>query len=203
LPPGNWRDYDGALPVTVMHRVALLGLVLAACGCETAEQVEFGDPGRVAGGFSGGETDPGADCVVNNACTVSWKNRIYPAIFDAPLGGDDPTGACGAPKCHASGAGGLLMPTGNQDESYVRLSAYTLVGGRHYIVPCHPELSHMMCNLRFASDVDNPYIGPDNEFTGGCGSPMPKPDEDVDSSPLNQDQLEDIATWIACGAPQN
>ena len=46
-----------------------------------------------------------------------------------------------------------------------------------------------MCNLKFADGVDNPYVGDDEEFTGGCGSPMPKPDE-------NHEKLTRLAgTW--------
>ena len=59
-------------------------------------------------------------------------------------------------------------------------------------MPCHPELSHIICNLKFAEGVNNEFIGPDQEFTGGCGSPMPKPDEDVAADPLSEDQLDDI-----------
>jgi hypothetical protein len=179
-----------------------LALALFLVACATEEQVEFGDPDKFDGSFNSDLTGPG-DCSVNNACGVSWSNRVHAAIFAAPFGGSEPSGGCGAPACHDEGAGGLLFPSDDADEAYFRLTSYELVGGRPYIVPCHPELSHLMCNLKFADGTDNPYVGEDEEFSGGCGSPMPKPDENVPAEPLNQDQLEDIAEWIACGAPQN
>lgn len=176
--------------------------MLLGLGCETAEQVAFGDPARVAGGIPD-TVGPGGDCDVNNACAVSWENRVYIGIFDAPFDASEPSGGCAETRCHANGAGGLTFPSDNPGEGYFRITSYTLVGGRPYIVPCHPELSHIMCNLRFAAGVTNPYVGDDEAFTGGCGSPMPKPDENVPAEPLTQEQLDDIAEWIACGAPQN
>jgi len=181
--------------------VAVLVFAAVATGCETAEQVEFGEPSKVGRGFEQEEVE--TECVVNNACTVSFSNRIFAQILDAPLGGEEPSGGCGLPLCHNNGAGGLRIPQADAEESYFQLVGYQLAGGRAYIVPCHPELSHVMCNLKFADGVENPYVGDDAEFTGGCGSPMPKPDEDVEAEPLNRAQLEDIAEWIGCGAPLN
>jgi hypothetical protein len=171
-------------------------------GCATEELPDYGDPAEAERPF-GDDVQAGGDCTVNNACGVSWQNRIHATIFAAPFDGGEPSGGCGAPACHDEGAGGLLFPADDPEEAYFRLTAYELVGGRPYIVPCHPELSHIMCNLKFQAGTDNPYVGDDLEFTGGCGSPMPKPDEDVPAQPLTEDQLEDIAEWIACGAPQN
>lgn len=181
----------------------LMVLAIGICGCATEEEVNYGEPGRVAGGIPDRPQDVRAPCEVNGACLVSWTNDIFPNIFSAPLAGETPSGGCTEGACHADGAGGLRMPPTSEGESYFNLIDYQLVGGRPYIVPCHPDLSHMMCNLKFADDVDNEFIGPEQEFTGGCGSPMPKPDEDVETDPLNQDQLDDIAEWILCGAPQN
>ncbi len=178
-------------------------LTALGAGCATEEDVNYGDPARVAGGIPERPQDVVLPCEVNGACVVSWSNDIFPNIFNAPIGGAVPSGACTAAECHADGAGGLRMPPNSPSEAYLSMIDYQLVGGRPYIVGCHPELSHLMCNLKFASDVDNEFVGPDKEFTGGCGSPMPKPSETVDSDPLNQAQLQDIAEWILCGAPQN
>ena len=210
MPPRFTHDYDASLSVLASHynKLAVFALVLFGGGCETAEQVEFGDPARVAGGFNDIPTDPAADCVVNNACSVSWSNRIYAGILDAPLASSEPTGACGAPACHDSGAGGLVFQSGNSADAFFRLTTFGLPSPpteppRPYVVPCHPELSHIMCNLLFEDGVVNPHVGDGQALTGGCGSVMPKPDEDVVTEPLNQEQLDDIAEWIACGAPQN
>lgn len=181
----------------------VIALAIAGFGCATEEDVNFGEPGRVAGGIPDRPEDVVAPCEVNGACLVSWRNDIFPNIFNAPIGGEVPSGGCTVSECHADGAGGLRMPPTSEGESYFNLIDYQLVGGRPYIVPCQPQLSHMMCNLKFAEGVDNEFIGPDQEFTGGCGSPMPKPDDDVEADPLSQEQLNDIAEWILCGAPQN
>lgn len=165
--------------------------------------MRYGEPGRVAGGIPDRPEEVVPPREVNGACLVSWKNDIFPSVFNAPIGGEVPSGACTQGECHADGAGGLRMPPTSEGESYFNLLDYQLVGGRPYIVPCQPQLSHIVCNLKFADDVDNEFIGPSQEFTGGCGSPMPKPSETVDSDPLNQEQLDDLAEWILCGAPQN
>ena len=177
--------------------------VAALAGCATEEDVLFGEPGRVAGGIPERPQDVMLPCEVNGACLVSWRLDIFPNIFNAPIGGDVPSGGCTVGECHADGAGGLLMPPTSEGESYFNLIDYQLVGGRPYIVPCRPELSHMMCNLKFADGVNNDFIGPNENFTGGCGSPMPKPSENVQADDLDQDQLDAIAEWILCGAPQN
>ena len=182
--------------------VTAIAMATSLVGCATEELPEYGDPSKAERPF-GTDLPVGEDCTVNNGCGVSWTNRIHATIFAAPFGGAEPSGGCGAPACHDQGAGGLTFPAEDPDEAYFRLTGYELVGGRAYVVPCHPELSHIMCNLVFEDGVDNPYVGEDQNFTGGCGSPMPKPDENVPAEPLNADQLEDIAEWIACGAPQN
>jgi hypothetical protein len=177
-------------------------IALALSACATEDEPVFGEPGRVAGGFNQGQMTTGP-CEVNGACTVSWSNNLYPQIFAAELGGETPSGACGEAECHREGAGGLRFPPDNENDAYFNLTSYELVGGRPYIVGCHPEQSHIMCNLRFADGVINDYVGPEMELTGGCGSPMPKPTETVPTEPLDQDQLNAIAEWITCGAPAN
>jgi hypothetical protein len=189
-------------PLGSRRFVGLVTVLGALTGCATEEQVEFGDPAFVAGGNSRGSGNVPV-CIPNGACAKSWNTHVYPGIFDAPLDGDVPSGACGAPGCHDKGSGGLFFPSGNADEGFVRLTNFQLVGDRRYIEPCYPELSHVMCNLRFLPEVVNPYVGPDEELTGGCGSPMPKPDDLVPSSPLNQEQLDTLAEWIQCGAIDN
>jgi hypothetical protein len=183
--------------------VLAMACAVVGMGCATEEDVNFGDPGRVAGGIPDRPEDIMTPCEVNGACLVSWETDIFAGVFSAPIGGDVPAGGCTEGECHADGAGGLFMPPTSAAETYFNLVDYQLVGGRPYIVPCHPELSHVVCNLKFADGVDNEFVGPDKEFTGGCGSPMPKPDEDVASDPLDQDQLDALAEWILCGAPQN
>jgi hypothetical protein len=175
---------------------SLLVMGLLAGGCATEEEVLFGEPGRVTGGFEGVTVTGGSSCQVNGACTVSWRQQIYPQVLDGP------PGSCGAFGCHRDGAGNFIF-SADPDEAYDSLLAFDLPAGRSYVVPCEPSLSHIMCNLRFEAGVDNPYVGPDAEFTGGCGSSMPKVDATVDSAPLAQEDLDLLAEWILCGAPKN
>jgi hypothetical protein len=192
----------GRLRSTALGSPRWLAIALVLCGCATEEEIEFGDPAFVAGGHAPDPTEP-PPCIPSGACAKSWRTHVYPGIFDAPLDGEAPSGACAAPGCHDQGSGGFFFPTSNAAEAYIRLTGFELYGARKYIVPCHPQLSHALCNLRFQPDVDNPYVGEDLPLTGGCGSPMPKPDELVPSSPLNQEQLDTLAEWITCGAPDN
>ncbi len=192
-----WSGAHAVMPALVM------ALAVAGTGCATEEEPRFGEPGRVAGGIPDRPEEFTAPCEVNGACLVSWKNDIFPNIFNAPIGGETPSGGCTVSECHAAGAGGLRMPPTSASETYFNLIDYQLVGGRPYISPCYPQVSHVLCNLKFADNVQNEFIGPNQEFTGGCGSPMPKPSETVASDALDARQLADIAEWIQCGAPQN
>lgn len=186
---GRWWLYWALLPLLT--------------GCSTEEQVEFGEPSRLTGGFASGNATVGGSCVIDGGCSVSWRNQIYGAMLDAPIGGDVPSGACGARGCHDDGAGNLVFPSGDADTAHGNLLAYGLPGAAGYVVPCEPQLSSIFCNLRFEAGVENPYVGPGETFTGGCGSSMPKLDPDIDAEPLNQLQLDLLAEWIQCGAPNN
>ena len=179
-----------------MPKLGSLFLVgILAGGCATEEEVRFGEPGRVTGGFEG-VTVTGGSCQVNGACTVSWRQQIFGQVLDGP------PGACGAIGCHRDGAGNFVFPA-DSDAAYESLLAFDLPGGRPYVVPCEPALSHIMCNLRLATGVENPYVGPDAAFTGGCGSSMPKADASVGSAPLSQVDLDLLVEWVLCGAPRN
>lgn len=182
--------------------VGSVGLI-ALGACATEETLNVGDPAKVSGGFGEITNTNDAACTPDFDCAVSWKDDVYAAIFDAPTSASMPSGACGAADCHDSGAGGLTFPVGNATDAYLRLTSYNLAGVGSYIVACRPDLSPIMCNLAFAEGVENPYVGPTANFTGGCGSPMPKLTAGSAGDALNQEQLNTIAGWIACGAPQN
>ncbi len=96
-----------------------------------------------------------------------------------------------------------MLPPDDPLEAHANLLSYELFGSLPYVVPCHPELSYLICNLRLQDGALNPYIGPNEEFQGGCGSPMPKSTQEVNTQPLTEEQLETIAEWITCGAPLN
>lgn len=179
-----------------MERLAPLSfLLILACGCATEEEPLFGEPGRVTGGFEGTSVTTGGTCEVNGACSVSYRQQVYEMM-------EGPPGSCGAVDCHRDGQGNFVFPA-DPDAAYDSLLAFDLPGGKPYVVPCEPSISHILCNLKFESDVDHPYVGPGKDFTGGCGSSMPKEDATVGAQPLGQDELDILAEWILCGAPKN
>ena len=109
-----------------------------------------------------------------------------------PIGGPEPTGACGVPGCHKVAVAGLLFPPDDAAAAYDNLIEYKL-GLDPYVVPCDAASSTLLCNLALESGVINPTA------LEPCGWPMPKPPHD----PLTQDQLNTIVGWIDCGAPEN
>ena len=202
-----WREHlqlaSGALAI-------ILASVTVQFGCATEEEVLYGDPARVAGGTSTGtvasSSGSGEVCTIDSFCSVSWSKDIYGKIFDAPKDDPQPTGACSTSGCHAMGTAGFEMPPGDPDTAYASMMQHAInqgTGSGLYVVPCRPELSRVMCNLAFDEAVDNPYVGDDLPMTSLCGSPMPKLNIQSDGEPLSQQQLDDIATWIKCGAPNN
>jgi hypothetical protein len=201
----------GHAPRWLFKAMAVAGVVQLCAfqlGCATEEDVLFGDPERVAGGTStstASSTSSGAGdvCFIDTQCTVSWSTDIYEGIFNAAQSAPQPTGACGEMGCHESGAAGLFLPPDQADAAYSQITSYKLGGGGPYVVDCKPELSRIMCNLAFADGVINPYVGEELSLSGPCGSPMPKLKGNSPGEALAQDQLDIIAEWIRCGAPQN
>ncbi len=193
-------------------RAAVGTTFVAACifqfGCATEEDVLFGDPARVAGGTSSSaasssSSGAGPICTVDPNCGVSWSKDIFEGILDAPTEAAEPTGACGAAGCHEMGAAGLFMPPGQSDTAYTQLTNYKIAGSGPYIVDCEPGQSRIMCNLAFADGVDNDFVSEELTLSGPCGSPMPKLQGKSPGEPLSQEQLDTIAEWIRCGAPNN
>jgi hypothetical protein len=125
----------------------------------------------------------GGTIVDGGPCSVSWSQTIYPAM--------QATGAWG---CAATGAchGGTTKPvlTGTTASSfYTSLANYTLVPGNAnpYFNPCStdPTKSAFLCS-----------VSP----TGTCGSLMPLAGG---VGAMTDAGLANIATWVACGSPQN
>ena len=86
----DWTQRRGPL-------VALCAIVLACAGCATEEELKFGDPARVTGGFPVSASAGGGEiCEVDDSCQISWALQIYGDILDGPA-------ACGAKDCHAEG----------------------------------------------------------------------------------------------------
>ncbi|MEO5731145.1 MAG: hypothetical protein ABI134_21740, partial [Byssovorax sp.] len=59
-----------------------------------------------------------------------------------------------------------------------------------YVAPCDKTGSRLLCNT--ATQSDNPY--------GHCGTAMPFGSA---ATKLTTQQLDTLAEWIACGAPEN
>lgn len=192
-PRENKRAHRGA------YVAAALALSVIAGACASAETIAFSDGECVAGGCQQGSTtsstssttssSTGGVCTVNMDCAVKWGTDVFAGILDTPAAGCTKTSGC-----HGSGQGGVTIEAGKPHEAYLALAAYTLLAqpgpAQPYIVPCDAAGSGMLCNMKQDSGTTNPY--------GACGSLMP-----LLGTNLTMDQLNTIADWIACGAPEN
>jgi hypothetical protein len=181
---------------------ALLGLgaIAIAVACSTVEPVTFADGGDcVAGGCqnNGATTtsSSGGNCAVDPSCAVSFKTDLFEGIFDGPAGCTETTVCHGA----SSAPGGVSMETGKAAAALTSLKAAKIPAipgpAGPYIVGCDQTHSGILCNM--AVDVD---AGATNPF-GTCGHPMPI--TLAGGMKLTSDQLQKIADWITCGAPDN
>ncbi|MGO9715313.1 MAG: hypothetical protein ACLQBL_41075 [Polyangiaceae bacterium] len=124
----------------------------------------------------------GVTIVDGGPCTVSWSTTIYPAIQGA-------WGCSAAAPCHTTEP---PVMTGSASAVYASLANYTsasLLGNNNpYINPCStaPAESNFVCNTQATGT------------TGLCGTSMP-----LVGGPLTAAATTEIATWVACGAPQN
>lgn len=192
--PTWWLAGAGALTLALSAWVG---------ACATAETVSFSDGDCVAGGCqqattssssSGSSTSTSSSsssgmCNVDPNCAVKWATDIYAGILDTPAASCTTTGLC-----HGDGKGGLTLEAAKPHEAYLALTAYTLLAqpgpAKKYIVPCDAMGSGMLCNMKTDTGTTNPF--------GDCGSEMP-----LVGTNLTMDQLNTIADWIACGAPEN
>jgi hypothetical protein len=177
----------------------------AAIGCSNyvpPDVANYGPPNGLGGktvpvpadddaGSGSGTTPPAGGayaCVtaggslVDAGCSVSWSNDIYPKMESG--GAWD----CGSSACH--GVTPPVLATSSHDY-YVALANYTAAvasgtgAGEPYINPCStdPTKSDFVCNTK---------------TTGYCGTqPMPL------GLPIASAGLAELATWVACGAPEN
>lgn len=198
-----------------LTRFILVASVVSAAlfgGCATEEIPQYGDPDKVIGGVgatgsasgstsgsSGSTSSSGASssgmCMVDAGCAVSFKDNVLP-IFDNKA-------KCSDAKCHGPGAGqDPVMTPGDAAATLQVLLAYNFLGEANdkYIAPCDVAASKLICNMRLdTGNNTNPY-GPD------CLPRMPKvlaSDDGVADAPLSVTELNTIAEWISCGAPNN
>lgn len=187
-------------PTSITKHVAgatcVLGLfALIGQACATEETVLFGDPARVVGPggsntSTGTSTGTDVSCEPDPDCDVSFETDIFTPILET-------TAACAAASCHEDSIADFQYTAGDAASAYAVLVGYNLEDEGPYVVPCDPDSSTLLCNLRLEDGVENPF--------GSCGSVMPRAvDTDtVPDVPLTLEQLGTIADWITCGAPEN
>jgi hypothetical protein len=127
-------------------------------------------------------------------CAVSFKNDVFPLL--------ETKAKCSDANCHAPGANHPpVMTAGDASATLAVLLMHPFQEdpGAPYIVPCNVTASKMICNMRLDTGNDtNPFVPKD------CLPRMPKALADnVDDAALSVDELNKIAEWISCGAPDN
>jgi hypothetical protein len=172
--------------------------VVAAASCSTEESIRFGSPNGGGSATSGpttgssATTGSGAPCTVNPMCKVSFKTDVFAGILDGPAG------CTGTASCHGSDAapGNMILKPGDAEAAYLELTNFQLKPkpgpAGAYVAPCDKMGSRLLCNMTLATG--------DNSF-GACGTAMPL--ALGTAMKLTQMQLDTLAEWIACGAPDN
>lgn len=172
----------------VVGAAALVAAVVAFPSCATEESVRFGEPDGGSG--SPGVTSGGA-CVADPMCKVSFLNDIYKPIIDGSAG------CTAAALCHGGDTpqGDMILKPGDSHGAFSEFINYQLKKSPGpagpYVVPCDKKGSRLLCNTATESG-DNPY--------GHCGAAMPVGSA---ATKLTTQQLDTLAEWIACGAPEN
>jgi hypothetical protein len=200
---------------------AALGVAAACADSEPSDVPNYGPPGGIVGkspdppvtggsgsGSGGGTTEDagtaatgdggsvgtptttfacqtgGTPLVDGGPCTVSWSQTIYPAMQATGAWGCAATGAC-----HGTGNVAPNLSGTTSSSFYTVLANYTLVPGNAnpFFNPCStdPTKSTFVCNT---------------SPTGTCGNLMPLAGG---VGTMTDAGLAEIATWVACGAPQN
>jgi hypothetical protein len=122
-------------------------------------------------------------------CAVSFQQTIFP--YMAPTG----EWACTNSNCHGpggSGASSINSPTidgSDAKAAYLSLAQLTSVNNQPYINACSsdPGQSAFLCNLEGTCPPTMPVAG------GGVNPAMPP----------SATSIENLKTWLACGAPFN
>jgi hypothetical protein len=198
MTPGAETKSRGRAARIMAAAIVAAGTAGWAAACSTVESMNFSNGECVAGGCAStgaGQTTTTTTgtptmCTVDPGCKVSWGTDIFTNIIDGPAG-------CTATGlCHGDGHGGITLTSGKGHDAYVALTGYTLASNpgpvKKYIVPCDAQDSGFTCNM----SVDDSEGGT-NTF-GMCGSTMP-----LGKVKISAQDLQNIADWITCGAPEN
>ena len=185
------RSRGAARAAATAALLGLVALIVSVASCASEESIKFGLPDAGTNPAGGAMATSGGACVVDPMCKVSFKTDIFAAIIDGPAG------CTGAKLCHGGDTpqGDMVLKPGDSHATYVEFINYTLKSkpgpGGAYIAPCDKVGSHILCNTAI-SDADNPY--------GVCGTVMPFGGA---ATKLTKKQLDTLAEWIVCGAPEN
>lgn len=130
------------------------------------------------------------------ACTVSFATDVFDAIMD--VGG---TAKCADAQCHGDPnniQGDLLLIPGDAGGSRKALIEYQFDKPAGPYITCGKlEDSRLLCNMLLESGVTNKYATK-------CATLMPTTlGLQIGQLPLTEAQLDTIAEWIKCGAPNN
>lgn len=167
---------------------ALVVAATAVSSCASEESVRFGEPDG-GSGYPGATT--GGVCNVDPMCKVSFANDIFKPIIAGSAG------CTGAALCHGGDTpqGDMILKPDSAHDAYLEIVNYQLKKSPgpagSYVVPCDKKNSRLLCNTSIDSG-DNPY--------GHCGTVMPF---GSGATKLTSKQLETLAEWIVCGAPEN
>ena len=173
------------LAARLVGAAALVGVALSMTSCASEESILFAVPDAGNEDFV---TPPGGACTENAACKVKFSTDIFKAILDGSAG-------CTGSLCHGGDTpqGNMVLKTGDAAGAYSEFINYTLKKtpgpAGPYIDRCHPKTSSLLCNTAL-SDGENPYKK--------CGTLMPS-----NNKKLTKAQLDTLAEWIECGAPNN
>ena len=171
--------------------VGLVALTVTIASCASEESIKFGLPD--AGPIPSSGATSGGMCTVAATCKVSFKKDIFTAIIDGPAG------CTGATQCHGGDTpmGNMILKPGDAHGAYDEFVNYQLkktatMPAGAYITPCDAKSSRLLCNTALSAGDTNPY--------GICGTLMPLGGA---ATKLTKKQLDTLAEWIACGAPEN
>jgi hypothetical protein len=171
--------------------LAVLAVPLSvACGSE--DDTRYGGPAGLSGKrvppISSGTSSsvssgPPTACADAGVCAVSFQQTIF-AKYMAASG----TWKCADSSCHGAGSSQAPSIDGtNAQAAYDSLTTYTQLQGEPYIAACatDPTASAIECNLK-----------------GSC-SQMPQTGGGVNAAQPTAAELQDLDTWLTCGAPFN
>lgn len=178
----------------------------AASAC-TVEQTKYGNPGALANRKTPTPSDTGDGGLVvpddggsiatlcngagpldGGACAKSWSKDIYTPLIQGAW-------KCTDAICHQEKASGQAayqpaISATDPSRAWTQLVQFQITSKR-YVDPCSkdPSVSSITCNL------GNPACGLAQMPYTGLGL--------AGVTQATQDQLTTVATWLACGAPNN